>query len=91
MGNTIRGNAIERPGEPAEVAVSMNLFAKEVPPQFSPQGQYAPSGVSFGSVSDSRYSARRQGGPNWEIPRMPQYSRLVEVTHRTISPHVWKM
>jgi hypothetical protein len=35
MGNTIRGNAIERPRvEPAEVAASMNLFAKEVLPQF---------------------------------------------------------
>jgi hypothetical protein len=33
MGNTIRGNAIERPPvEPAEVAASMNLFAKEVLP-----------------------------------------------------------
>jgi hypothetical protein len=35
MGNTIRGNSIERPSvEPAEVAASMNLFAKEVLPQF---------------------------------------------------------
>ena len=35
MGNTIRGNAIERPGaEPAEVAGSINLFAKEVLLQF---------------------------------------------------------
>lgn len=35
MGNTIRGNAIERPRvEPAEVAASMNLFAQEVLPQF---------------------------------------------------------
>ena len=35
MGNTIRGNAIERPRvEPAEVAASMNLFAKEVLPHF---------------------------------------------------------
>jgi hypothetical protein len=30
-------------------------------------------------------------GPNWEIPRMPQYSQLIEVTHRGTSPHVWKM
>jgi hypothetical protein len=33
--DTIRGNAIVRPGvEPAEVAASMSLFAKEVLPQF---------------------------------------------------------
>jgi hypothetical protein len=55
MGNTIRGNAIEGPVvEPAEVAASMNLFAKEVRSNFGGETICAPSGIGFGSVSDSR-------------------------------------
>ena len=75
----------------AGVAASMNLFAKKVLPQFRRRDNMRSSGVSFGSVLDSRYGACRQSGSNWEILRMPQYSQLVNVTHRTISPHVRQM
>jgi hypothetical protein len=75
----------------AEVAASMNLFAKEVLPQFRRRDNmramwnWLRLGVGFTLKRPS------PEGPTRRYRGCRKYSQLVEVTRRGISPHVWKM